>query len=436
MNWKKVFQLALVHVGVSITVVPVTSTLNRIMIAELGFPAALVGLLVALPYLLSPLQVAIGSWSDRRRIWGRYRSPWIVLGGLMASFGGYFTAHSAYLMADHLALGLLAAVITFTVWGVGVNIASVSYLSLVSELSTGRDQWRSRAVSVMWSAMIAGFIVTAIGLSVMLEPYSEQALYTAFGVVWMAASFLVLIGAANLEPATGADRVLADRAPNAWQSMAALAGNRTAVRFFIYLLLVLISIHAQDVLLEPYGGEVLGMPVALTSRLTAVWGIGFFLTLIGGLPIVRRIGQKPSANIGSVIAAGGFALIIAAGFTRSTSIFQLGVFIYGLGSGILTLGSLSFMLEMTVPEAAGLYIGAWGVANFAGQAIANIVSGLLRDAMYFVTGSSLYGYALVFGIEMVGLLLAVWLIGSITLDRFRTEARVKLADVLILAGDN
>ena len=50
--------------------------------------ALLVSLFVALPYLLSPLQVLIGNWADTHPIWGQHRTPWIILGGLMASFGG------------------------------------------------------------------------------------------------------------------------------------------------------------------------------------------------------------------------------------------------------------------------------------------------------------------------------------------------------------
>lgn len=49
MTWRRVVQLALVHVGVSITVVPVTSTLNRIMIADMKMSAFLVSFLVARP---------------------------------------------------------------------------------------------------------------------------------------------------------------------------------------------------------------------------------------------------------------------------------------------------------------------------------------------------------------------------------------------------
>ena len=96
MNWRKVAQLTLVHVGVSITVLPIQSTLNRIMIADMGFPALLVGLLISLPYLLSPIQVMMGAWSDKTPIWGLHRSPWMVLGGLMAAFGCYGAGHAIY----------------------------------------------------------------------------------------------------------------------------------------------------------------------------------------------------------------------------------------------------------------------------------------------------------------------------------------------------
>jgi signal peptidase I len=44
MNVRKIVQLSLVHVGVSLTVVPITGTLNRVMIADMGIPAVLVGI--------------------------------------------------------------------------------------------------------------------------------------------------------------------------------------------------------------------------------------------------------------------------------------------------------------------------------------------------------------------------------------------------------
>jgi BCD family chlorophyll transporter-like MFS transporter len=430
MNWRKVVQFTLVHVGVAITAVPVNSTLNRIMITDLNLPALLVGVLVELPYLLSPLQVIAGAWADNHTLWGRHRSPWILIGGLMASFGGYLAAHAVVLMGENFALGLVTAFATFAAWGIGVNIASVSYLSLLSEQSEGSSGWRSRAVSVMWTTMIVATIVTSLIISALLEPYSTDALFTAFGVVWLVASAFVLFGAAGIEPASRALAPLHSRAQSPAAAVRALAGNPTAQRFFVYLTLVLVSIHAQDVLLEPFGGDVLGMPIAATARLTSIWGAGFFVTMLMGLWLVRRMGKKMAANIGAVVAALGFALIIVSGSMQSVDLLWGAVFVLGLGGGLMTVSNLSFMLDMTIAQAAGLYIGAWGVANFAGQAVGNIASGLIRDVALNLTGSQMVGYSTVFGLEIVGLAAAVFLFKDITVANFRHEAEVHLPEIL------
>ncbi len=435
MNWKKIVQLTLVHVGVSITVVPVTSTLNRIMIADLGFPAVLVGFLVSLPYLLSPVQAYMGAWSDRTPLWGRHRSPWIVLGGLMASFGSYMTAHAAYLLVEQPVLGFLACLGAFALWGMGVNIASVSYLTLVTELTPEGSDWRSRAASIMWTVMILSTIFTSLAISLALRDFTVEALYTVFGVIWLIASLLVLTGAANIEPATLPNRQPVDRSQGPVAAVRALAGNPSAQRFFAYLFLVLISIHAQDVLLEPYGGEVLGMEVAQTSRLTSIWGVGVFITLLGGLPLMRRWGKRVVANSGALIGSLGFALIILSGLVGGAKLLFTAVLVLGLGGGLMTVSNVSFMFDMTVPEAAGLYIGAWGVANFGSQGLGNIISSLLRDIMLWSTGNPYTGYALVFGLEIVGLLLAIWLFRKVSVDAFRRDAQVRLADVLALSSD-
>lgn len=438
MNWKKVIQLTCVHVGVSMTVVPVTSTLNRIMIADMGLSATLVAVLVALPYLLSPLQVLVGDWTDRHQVWGRFRSPWIVIGGLMASFGSYLTAHGAYLMDHQVLPGLVVSVGTFLLWGIGVNVASVSYLSLVTDLteSEAGAGWRSRAVSTMWTAMILSTIGISLLLSMLLAPYTdmltsdgETALYNAFGLVWMIASSLILIGAAGIEPRpTRAPSTGTARRP--LDAFRLLSANPSARRFFVYLLLILISIHAQDVLLEPFGAEAFAMPVSQTSRLTAIWGLGFFITLIGSLPIMRRIGKRRTATAGAIVAATAFGAIIATGLIGAVGIFTAAVFGLGLGSGLMTVSNLSFMFDMTIPTAAGLYIGAWGVANFAGQALGSIASGLIRDTVPMLTGNIISGYVTVFGLEIFGLLVAIRLFRDVSVREFRRDAAVQLADVL------
>ena len=188
------------------------------------------------------------------------------------------------------------------------------------------------------------------------------------------------------------------------------------------------------VLLEPFGAEALHMSVSETSRLTSIWGIGFLVSMLASLPIVRRWGKKRSANVGALLASVAFMAIAASGYAGQTELFMAAILLLGLGGGLMTLSNLSFMLDMTLPQAAGLYIGAWGVANFFGQFVGNIASGLLRDQLLLWTGDILFGYLAVFGLEAVGLLFAIWLFQSISVEEFRQNAQVRIAEVLALAG--
>ncbi|MEM7132893.1 MAG: BCD family MFS transporter [Chloroflexota bacterium] len=436
MNWRKVVQLTMVHVGVSVTVVPVTSTLNRVMIADMHFSAFLVGLLISLPYLLSPIQVAIGNWADSHPLWGRFRSPWILIGGLLASFGSYFTAHAAFLMNTDFVPGLMAAIVAFTAWGLGVNIASVSYLSLISEISGENEGWRSRTISIMWTVMILSSILVSIMLSRSLTDFSQEALFTAFGAVWTLSTFLILFGSANIEGPNHSVTNGADvQSANPILAYRLLVENPSARRFFFYLLLVLVSIHAQDVLLEPFGGQVLEMDVSQTSRLTAIWGIGVLVTLVSGIYVIRKLGKKSCANIGAILAAIAFGFIIFSGLVKTIPFFQWSIFLLGLGGGLMTISNLSFMLEMTIPKAAGLYMGAWGVANFSGQALGTIASGLIRDVTYQLSNNVTAGYVIVFGLEIVGLVGAVLLFRRITVTRFREDSAMRLDQMLALLAN-
>lgn len=437
MNVRKMIQLSMVHVGVSLTVVPITGTLNRIMIADMGIPAVLVGILVALPYLLSPLQVFVGNWADQHPVWGMHRSPWILVGGLMASFGSYLAAHTVFYMDDQFAPGLVASFAIFALWGIGVNVASVSYLSLASELTENAPKgWRTATVGVMWTAMILSTIIASIGLSRALSvDATVTGIYTAFGVIWLVATLLIVVGAAGIEPASAPDRAVRHTADDPAAALRALSNNPMARRFFLYLLLVLIGIRAQDVLLEPYAADALELSVSATTRLEAIWGVGVFITLLGGLALVPRFGKRRNANLGAVIAIIAFALIIVSGAIHHALFFYGSVFLLGLGSGLMTVSNLSFMLDMTAPQNVGLYMGAWGVANFVAQSLGTVGGALMRDIAYRLTGNVSLGYMVVFALEIVGLVAALWLFRTISVETFRRDAQVNVADVLALAGD-
>ena len=102
---RKRIQLGLIHAAVAITLVPINSTLNRIMIEDLGIYAILVVLLFSPPYLFSFVQVAIGSFSDRHPILGLRRSPYIAVGLILCVIGLMLAAQVALLLPNNFWMG-------------------------------------------------------------------------------------------------------------------------------------------------------------------------------------------------------------------------------------------------------------------------------------------------------------------------------------------
>src|SRR5258706_1876363 len=156
----KRIQLGLIHVAVAMTLVPINSTLNRVMIKELAISATIVAILASLPYLFAPIQVAIGSYSDRHPIFGFRPTPYILVGLFLCVFGLTVSPYFAFLVKGHLSLGILAGILAFGAWGMGYNLSSVSYLSLATELSG--EKGRGKTIALMWSRMMVSIIGTTI----------------------------------------------------------------------------------------------------------------------------------------------------------------------------------------------------------------------------------------------------------------------------------
>ncbi len=415
----KRIQLGLVHAAVAMTLVPINSTLNRVMIRELALPATLVAILASLPYLFSPVQVAIGSFSDRHSLFGLRRTPYILAGLLLCVAGVVISPWAAFRLAEGGAAGILAGLLPFLAWGMGYNLASVCYLALASEIS-GEDG-RGRTVAVMWFMMIVSIILTAASLSRMVDPYTPAALSAAFQGIGLAALVLGVLASIGLEPRTGLSVPAADD-PTPRRMAAAVLGNPQARRFFVYLLLLLAAILGQDVLLEPFAAEAFDWTVTQTTRLTSLWGGFVLLAILAAGALERRLSRRLVAQIGNLGALAGFLLILSGGMAGLEGLFYLGVVLLGAGTGLSTVANLALMFDLTLPGQTGLFIGAWGFSNALSRLTGSVLGGALRDLVAAVSGNALAGYLVVFAVEAAMLLAAIFLLGSINVAAFRRRA--------------
>ncbi|MDP1548313.1 MAG: BCD family MFS transporter [Anaerolineales bacterium] len=431
----KRFQLGLIHVAVAMTLVPINSTLNRVMIFDLEISKTLVSLLAVLPYLISPIQVAIGSFSDRHPVLGFRRTPYILAGLILCVTGVVLSPRIAYLIHDNFALGILAGLLAFGAWGMGYNLSAVCYLSLASELSGEKE--RGKTIATMFFMMVIGLIATGIGLSRMLTDYSPEALSYAFNVVGASALTLGLLGLIKLEP-----RSMLDSAPAASenytvkQMTSAITANPVAKIFFVYLLLLLAALLGQDVLLEPFGAQAFGMTVEQTTRIISISGVFTLIAFIIAGALEGRVQKKVMAQFGNIGALIGFLFIVLSGLVHSLTVFYFGIMLLGFGTGISTIANLSLMFDLTVAGKVGLYIGAWGFSNGMSRLTGILLAGVVADAATRLTGNALSGYLIVFGIEALMLLIAAILLTRIDVAAFKKKvAEPSFADKVAAVAD-
>ncbi|MCB0155254.1 MAG: MFS transporter, partial [Anaerolineae bacterium] len=311
------------------------------------------------------------------------------------------------------------------------NLAVVSYLSLASDMS--EESQRSRTIAVMWFMMIVSIIISAIIMGRALEPYSEAQLLRVFSWAGVAAILIAAIGLIGLEPRhveyTGQTRHSQQAA------IRAVLSNPQARLFFVYLILMLVAILGQDILLEPFGAHAFGMTVEQTTQLTALWGGTTLLSLLAyGFGLSRWMTKKQGATLGGVIATVGLLLIGLSGTLHLEMIFQPGIAILGFGTGIATATNLGLMLDMTTAEQAGLFIGAWGVADALSRGLGMFFGGTIRDLVAFAANDVTLGYVVVFYLEAGCLIASLMLLSQIDVSRFRSR-QPNLVELAALTAD-
>jgi BCD family chlorophyll transporter-like MFS transporter len=431
---RKQIKLGLLHMAVAMTLVPINSTLNRVMIKELAISATLVAAMASLPYLFSPIQVAIGYLSDRYPILGLHRSPYILFGLLLCVLGVALSPMVAFIMVEDFWQGLLIGVLAFGAWGMGYNFAAVSYLSLASELSGEKE--RGRTIAIMWFMMILGIILTAIGLSHLVDPYTPQALERAFWIVSGAALLLGLLGLVRLE-GRYALRPADVEARYSWAvTVQSVLRTSQVRRFFWYLSILLVALLGQDILLEPFAAEAFDLSVKETTRITSLWGVFVLIALLFTGWLETRLDKRVVAAWGGWGALIGFVFIALSGVIINQQVFYFGVVLLGVGTGVSTVSNLSLMLDMTSKGKIGLFIGAWGMANAVSRLVGSVMGGAGRDLIGQMAQNTVTGYVVVFSVMAFLLLVSLVMLRGIDVKAFRRQVeQPSVIERAAIAGD-
>lgn len=414
----RLLRLCMFQISVGMATVLLTGTLNRVMIVELGVVTSLVAAMIAIPVLAAPFRVLIGYRSDTfKSVLGWRRVPYIWLGSML-QFGGLAIMPFALLLLQSQTTGPewagpAGAALAFLLTGIGMHMTQTAGLALATDLAAPDN--RPRVVALAYVMLLVGMMVSAVAFGWMLADFDAITLIRV--VQGAAVATLVINGIAlwKQEP-RNAELTRADRAvPTFREAFTGYCKDDRTVRLLVAVALGAAGFAMQDVLLEPYGGEVLGLSVSATTLLTAIWAAG---TLVGFALAGRWLAMGRDmyrlAGLGAMIGVVAFSAVVFAEPLQSPTLFRIGTALIGLGGGLFAVCTMLAAMEVSDTTDSGIAIGAWGAVQATAIGVGLALGGFIRDAVNFaveagMTGSALSapaaGYGVVYHIE-IGLLFA------------------------------
>ncbi len=421
----RLLRLSLIQVSVGMALVLLVGTLNRVMIVELGVSATLVGVMISLPLLFAPFRALIGFRSDTHQSELGWRRVPFIWRGTMLQFGGLAIMPFALLVlsgqgqaaAAPVWLGQAAAALAFLLVGAGLHITQTVGLALATDLVPPESQ--PRLVGLMYVMLLMGSIVSALIFGAALRDFVPGKLVQVIqgsAVATIAFNLIALWKQETRNPRRGRPYQPQPRFADGWASF--IATGQARRRLFAVGAGTL-GFSMMDILLEPYGGQVLGLSVAVTTRLTATLASGSLVGFALASWVLGR-GADPfrMASAGALVGIPGFLLVILAAPLQIDWMFSAGALLIGFGAGLFGHGTLTATMNLAPRTQIGLALGAWGAVQATAAGLGAAMGGAIRDLARAAGGAQgllpgfppeAAGYVIVFALE-VGLLLLALLV--------------------------
>lgn len=226
---------------------------------------------------------------------------------------------------------------------------------------------------------------------------------------------------------------------DAWRTFA--AGGQV-VRLLVAVAIGFFAFNLQDVLLEPYGGQIFHMSVSQTTGLTGLMAFGAVLSFISAARLLEG-GWDPIrvAALGAVVGVAALVLVLFSSALDSLVMFRVGTTAIGFGEAMFGVGTLSYAMALRDAEQHGIALGAWGAVFATGEGLGLALSGAMKDGVTRLAHGSanagisadLLGYNSVYTFEVMALIVTLAALGplarAVAVDRTRRIERFGLVDI-------
>ena len=244
---------------------------------------------------------------------------------------------------------------------------------------------RPRVVALLYVMLLVGMVASALAFGALLAEFQPAA--PDPGDPGRGASLTMVLNLRRAVEAGGAQSVAytapqrrAPVVPRRWRELRAPSGRvrpvpdrrRARHRGF----------SMQDILLEPYGGEILASPWRRPPRSPRCspaarwWRSRSRRGASAAAPI-----PAGSPAIGALIGIAAFSAVIFAAPLESAWLFRVGTALIGFGGGLFAVGTLTAAMAIATSGHSGLALGAWGAVQASAAGIAIALGGVLRDGV-------------------------------------------------------
>jgi BCD family chlorophyll transporter-like MFS transporter len=294
-------------------------------------------------------------------------------------------------------------------------------LALATDLAP--ESVRPNVIALMYTMLLVGMVAAGLAFGKLLANFSEIRLIQVVqgaAVVTVALNGLALWKQEARHSTSAAVAAVGAKFMDSWREF---TRHKRAIRFLVAVGLGTAAFNMQDIVLEPYGGQVLHLPVGTTTSLTAMLAGGMLAAFCLAARFLGH-GADPYrlAAYGAMLGLLAFAAVLFAAPMDSPQLFRLGTLMIGFSSGTFLVGTLAGAMARERNGESGLALGAWGAVQAASAGLAIVLGGVVRDLVSSLavhgslgptlTGTST-GYTAVYQMEILLLFATLITIGPL-----------------------
>ncbi|MEM1091155.1 MAG: MFS transporter, partial [Pseudomonadota bacterium] len=281
----------------------------------------------------------------------------------------------------------------------GMHMSQTAGLALATDLAD--ESQRPQVVALLFVMLLIGMFFSALIFGALLTDFGQLRLIRVIqgaAIVTMALNLLALW---KQEP-RNRELTRPDRPRVAFrQAWRQLTSDNRCVRLLLAVGLGTFGFAMQDILLEPFGGQVLGLSVSATTVLTALFAFGTLLAFACAARALK-VGIDPHrlAGYGALVGILAFAMLTLVAAFYWTNLFRVGVTLVGFGAGLFGVGTMTAAMKLADRDGAegggrnGLALGAWGAVQATAAGLAVAAGGGARDLVSMLADGGLLGPAL------------------------------------------